>query len=125
MWDITKGTVSAITKIFYDSQARKQVSGVVGSYERTRQAVNSNAVDAFGLLAVISMSLAIVNLFPFLPLDGGHVFWALAEKVRGRAIPYAVMERAGMFGFLLVAFLFIVGLTNDIDRLRGRGFGVP
>ena len=36
---------------------------------------------------MISLSLAIVNLFPFLPLDGGHIFWALAEKVRGRRDP--------------------------------------
>jgi regulator of sigma E protease len=125
MWDITTGTVSAITKIFYDSEARKEVSGVVGSYERTRQAVESSAVQAFGLLAVISMSLAIVNLFPFLPLDGGHVFWALAEKVRRRPIPFEVMERASVFGFLLVMFLFVIGLTNDINTLRGKGFGAP
>ena len=38
---------------------------------------------------MISLSLGVINLFPFLPLDGGHIFWALAEKVRGRAIPSA------------------------------------
>ena len=38
------------------------------------------------LLAIISLSLGVINLFPFLPLDGGHIFWALAEKARGRAI---------------------------------------
>jgi regulator of sigma E protease len=68
--------------------------------------------------------LAIVNLFPFLPLDGGHIFWALAEKVRGRPIPFRVMEQASYVGFVLVILLFVVGLTNDIDRLRGDGFGV-
>lgn len=124
MWNVSKATVSAITKIFYDSEARQQVSGVVGSYETTRQAVSSNGIDALRILAIISLSLAIVNLFPFLPLDGGHVFWALAEKIRGKAIPFSVMERAGIFGFLLVGFLFIIGLTNDIDRLRGEGFGI-
>ena len=125
MWRVTKGTVSAITKIFYDAEARKQVSGVVGSYETTRQAVDSSLTSALTILAIISLSLAIVNLFPFLPLDGGHIFWALAEKVRGRAIPFAVMERAGVFGFLLVAFLFVIGLTNDINTLQGKGFGPP
>jgi regulator of sigma E protease len=64
-----------------------------------------------------------VNLFPFLPLDGGHIFWAVAEKVRGRAIPFSVMERAGVVGFVLVLMLFVIGLSNDIDRLRGAGFG--
>jgi regulator of sigma E protease len=125
MWNVTKGTVSSITKLFYDSEARKNVSGIVGSYETTRQSFQADdIVLALQILAVISLSLAIVNLFPFLPLDGGHIFWALAEKVRGRPIPFRVMEQASYVGFVLVIMLFLVGLTNDIDRLRGEGFGV-
>ncbi|HWH96039.1 MAG TPA: M50 family metallopeptidase [Baekduia sp.] len=125
MWNVTKATVGAITRLFYDSEARKNVSGVVGSYETTRQSFQQdNIVRALQILALISLSLAIVNLFPFLPLDGGHIFWALAEKVRGRPIPFRVMEQASYVGFVLVIMLFAVGLTNDIDRLRGDGFGV-
>src|SRR5581483_9497007 len=95
MWRVTKATVSAIGRLFFSSQARKQVTGVVGSYETTREAFASDTTSALEILAIISLSLAIVNLFPFLPLDGGHVFWALAEKVRGRPIAFEVMERAG------------------------------
>ena len=124
MWDVTTLTVDSITKIFYDSEARDQVSGVVGSYEVTRQSIEFDWVQALTILGIISLSLAIVNLFPFLPLDGGHIFWALAEKVRGKPIPFSVMERASVVGFVLVMFLFVVGLSNDIDRLRGEGFGV-
>lgn len=124
MWNITSATVSTIGRLFYDPRARKEVSGVVGSYETTRQAVNSSVADALMILGIISLSLAVLNLFPFLPLDGGHVFWAVAEKLRGRPIPFAVMERAGVVGFVLVAMLFLIGLTNDIDRLRGEGFGL-
>jgi regulator of sigma E protease len=124
LWRVTKLTVSAIVRIFYDPQARKDVSGVVGSFETTRQAVKFDAIQALSILAIISLSLAVVNLFPFLPLDGGHIFWAVAEKLRGRPIPYRVMERASVVGFMLVAFLFIIGFTNDIDRLRGEGFNV-
>jgi regulator of sigma E protease len=125
MWNVTKATVSAIGRIFYDEQARKEVSGVVGSYETTRQsfAADDTAL-ALQLLALISLSLAVVNLFPFLPLDGGHIFWALAEKVRGRPIPFRLMEQASVVGFVLVLMLFAIGLTNDIDRLRGEGFQV-
>ena len=68
-----------------DSQQRKEISGVVGSYETTRQTIIDDAADAVGILAIISLSLAIVNLFPFLPLDGGHIFWALVELIRRRA----------------------------------------
>jgi regulator of sigma E protease len=124
MWHVTTVTVSAIAKIFYSEKARKQVSGVVGTYEATRQSFQFSTSVAFYLLAIISLSLAIVNLFPFLPLDGGHIFWAVAEKVRRRPIPFSVMERAGVVGFLLVIFLFIVGLSNDISKLQGGGLGI-
>ena len=73
---------------------------------------------------MISLSLGVINLFPFLPLDGGHIFWALAEKVRGRPIAFSVMERAGFIGFALVIGLFFIGFTNDIGRLTGEGFNV-
>jgi regulator of sigma E protease len=124
MWAITKSTVSAITKVFYSEKARKDVSGVVGSYEATRQSFQFDTTRAVLILGIISLSLAVVNLFPFLPLDGGHIFWALAEKLRGRPIPFSIIERASVVGFMLVAFLFIVGLSNDIGRLGGQGFGV-
>jgi regulator of sigma E protease len=124
LWRITRLTTSSIVRIFYDPKARKDVSGVVGSYEATRQSFQFDTVQALSILAIISLSLAVVNLFPFLPLDGGHIFWAVAEKIRGRPIPYRLVERASVVGFMLVAFLFVVGLTNDIDRLRGQGFNV-
>ena len=123
MWTVTKATVTAIGKLFYSAKARKDVHGVVGSYETTRQAINFSAVEALNILALISLSLAIVNLFPFLPLDGGHVFWAVAEKVRGRRIPFEVMERVGAVGFVLILLVFVIGLSNDISTLTGPGFG--
>jgi regulator of sigma E protease len=123
MWLLTRGTVETIAGIF-DAEKREDISGVVGSYETTRQAFTFSTEQALFLLALISLSLGVINLFPFLPLDGGHIFWAVAEKVRGRAIPFSVMERAGFVGFALVIALFMVGLTNDIGRLTGEGFGV-
>jgi regulator of sigma E protease len=121
MWYFTHTTVSTIAQLF-KAEKRKQVSGVVGNYEGVRQEVQTDAVTALYLLAVISLSLGVINLFPFLPLDGGHIFWAVAEKVRGRAIPFWVMERAGFVGFALVLVLFMIGFTNDIGRLTGEGF---
>jgi regulator of sigma E protease len=125
MWNVTTTTVDRIVRLFFDEQARSEVSGVVGSFEVTRQSLEFDTVRAVTVLALISLSLGIINLFPFLPLDGGHIFWALAEKVRGRAISFRVMERASLVGFMLVLFLFYVGLSNDIGRLTsGEGFGV-
>ena len=97
MWEVTSATVTTIAGIF-EAEKRKEISGVVGSYETTRQSIEVSTTQALFLLALISLSLGVINLFPFLPLDGGHIFWALAEKVRGRAIPFSVMERAGLRG---------------------------
>jgi regulator of sigma E protease len=123
MWDVTKRTLSVFSHLF-QARERKQVGSFVGAYEVTRQAVGFSAERALEILALISLSLAIINLFPFLPLDGGHIFWALAEKVRGRAIPFAIMERASVVGFALVIMLFVIGLSNDIGRLQDGGFHV-
>ncbi len=125
MWNVTTLTIESIVKLIYDPEARDEVSGVVGSYEATRQSFEFDTVRAVSVLALISLSLGIINLFPFLPLDGGHIFWAIAEKLRGRAISFRVMERASLVGFVLVMLLFYVGLSNDIGRLTsGEGFGV-
>ena len=120
-WFITEQTLSLPARLINPEQ-RKQISGVVGSYEVTRQTILTQLENVIGILAIISLSLAIVNLFPFLPLDGGHIFWAIVEKVRGRPVPLAVMERAGVVGFMLVILIFLIGLSNDIDRLSGEGF---
>ncbi len=117
-------TLSALSRVFYDAEARKQLSGVVGGYEVTRQSFDFDIVQALSVLAIISLSLALINLLPFLPLDGGHIFWAIAEKLRGRPIAYSVMERSSVIGFVLVLVLFAVGLSNDIGRLQGEGFNI-
>ena len=95
---------------------------MVGSYEVTRQAFEFDNRRALTILALISLSLAVINLFPFLPLDGGHIFWSVVEKIRGRPVPFRIMEQSGVIGFMLVIFLFVVGFTNDIGRLTGDGF---
>jgi regulator of sigma E protease len=122
-WFITKSTLELPARLINPEQ-RKEISGVVGSYEVTRQTILKQVGDVVGILAIISLSLAIVNLFPFLPLDGGHIFWAIVEKVRRKPVSLRVMERAGVVGFMLVILIFLIGLSNDIDRLSGEGFQV-
>jgi regulator of sigma E protease len=122
-WFVTRETIK-LPATLIDTQKRKEISGVVGSYETTRQVIIVDLARVVWILAIISLSLAIINLFPFLPLDGGHIFWAIVEKLRGRPVPFAVMERAGVIGFMLVIGLFAIGLTNDIGRLSNGGFQV-
>ena len=75
--------------------------------------------DYLFLLAFISLSLALLNLLPLLPLDGGHIAFSLVEGVRGRPLARDVYERVSVVGIALVLMLFFVGLTNDIGRLGG------
>ncbi len=117
MWSVTKTTLERVGGIFTSSKDRKELHGIVGVSDVTRQAFSFGVPDALYVLALISLSLAIINLFPFLPLDGGHIFWALAEKIRGRAIPFAVMERASVAGIALVLVVAAIGLSNDVSSL--------
>ena len=69
------------------------------------------------MLGLISLSIALLNLLPFLPLDGGHIVFAIIEGIRGRTVPREVYERVSIVGIGLVLLLFVIGLTNDIGRL--------
>ena len=123
LWYVTTQTAHVFANIF-DAEQRDQISGVVGATEVTQQSFQFDTRQAIGVLAVISLSLGLINLLPFLPLDGGHIFWALVEKIRGRPVPLKIMERSGVIGFALVMILFVIGLENDIGRLTGEGFNV-
>jgi regulator of sigma E protease len=123
LWSVTTTTVSTVVRIF-EPQERKQLHSIVYGYTATQESFATSASQALWVLALISLSLAIINLFPFLPLDGGHVFWAVAEKVRGKRIPFEIMERAGVVGFVLILMIFVIGLTNDISTLSGPGIGL-
>jgi regulator of sigma E protease len=123
MWYVTTRTVSVVARIF-EPQERKQLHSVVYGYTATQESFATSTTQALYVLALISLSLAVINLFPFLPLDGGHVFWALAEKVRRKRIPFEVMERAGLVGFVLILLIFVIGLSNDISTLSGSGINL-
>jgi len=118
LWTVTKDTVSAIVRI-WEPRERKQLHGVVGGYTAVQKSFAESPALALQVLALISLSLGVVNLFPFLPLDGGHIFFALVEGITGRKVPYDVMEQAGAIGTFLILVLFAVGLVNDISTLTG------
>jgi regulator of sigma E protease len=123
MWLITHKTASIFSHIF-ESEQRKQISSVVGISDVGHQVVDYGVFPSLMLLGLVSLSLGLINLLPILPLDGGHIFWSLVEKLRGEPVSMRVMERASIVGFALVAMLFFVGLSNDIGRITGEGFNV-
>jgi regulator of sigma E protease len=116
IWLVAEKTATIFSRIF-DEEQRKQISGIVGVSDAANQTLDRSTTESFLLLAVVSLSLGLINLLPILPLDGGHIFWALVEKLRGRPASLRVIERATMVGFALVLMLMVIGLTNDIGRI--------
>ena len=123
IWEVARGTAHVFTHLF-EEQQRKQVSGVVGISDVGHQVIEKGLERSLLLLALVSLSLGLINLVPILPLDGGHIFWALIEKLRGQPVSLRVIERATMVGFALVLMLMFLGLSNDIGRITGEGFEV-
>jgi len=91
------------------------LAGPVGIIQLSSEAVQGGYY--LMLLALISINLAILNMLPLLPLDGGHVLFSIIERIRGRSISLRAFERISMVGFALFLLLFIVATSNDIGRI--------
>ena len=117
-WEVTKAIGASLGRIVTGS-GRDEVASVVGITAVSSESLEAGFRYYLQVLAFISLSLALLNMLPLLPLDGGHIAFSIAERVRGRAIPREAYERFSMVGIALVLLLFVIGLSNDIDRLRG------
>ena len=117
MWGATTSMVSNLGRAFTSEKVRHELHSVLGITEIAHESVVAGAGYALAFLGFISLILAVINLFPFLPLDGGHILWSVAEKVRGRPISLAAMYRYSSVGIVLLIFLVINGVGNDISRL--------
>jgi regulator of sigma E protease len=100
-------------------QGRRNISSPVGIVQGSSSALHHGFQDYLWVLGLISLSLALLNLLPLLPLDGGHILFSIIEGVRGKAVRREVYERVSAVGIALVLLLFFVGLSNDIGRIGG------
>ena len=117
-WKATSATFTFLPHLFQRG-GRKDVSGPVGIVDVSRQAAGINFALFLQILGLISLSLALLNLLPLLPLDGGHILFSLIEGLRGRAVAREVYERVSAVGIALFLILMFIGLSNDIGRLGG------
>jgi regulator of sigma E protease len=118
-WEVTKAIGHGFARLV-TQEGRRDISSPVGITRVSSQAVEADFRVYLQLLAFISLSLALLNLLPLLPLDGGHIAFSIWEGVRRRAVGREVYERVSVIGIALVLMLFFIGLSND---LGGRGPG--
>ena len=96
---------------------RDEIASPVGIVQGSSDAAKQGAESFLYVLGLISLSIALLNLLPLLPLDGGHIVFAIAEGVRGRTVQREIYEKVSVIGIGIVLLLFFIGLTNDIGRL--------
>jgi regulator of sigma E protease len=115
---VSRDIVSSLTHLVH-KEGRDQISSPVGIVRGSSAAAHEGADTYLWTLGLISLSLALLNLLPLLPLDGGHILLSLLEAVRRRAIPREVYERFSAVGIALVLMLFFIGLSNDVGGIGG------
>ena len=118
-WFVTKAIGDSLGNIVTGS-GRDDIATPVGIVQGSSEVLEDEGVRVFlRILAFISLSLALLNLLPLLPLDGGHIAFSVIEKLRGRALPREAYERFSAVGIAVVLLLFVIGISNDIGRLSG------
>jgi regulator of sigma E protease len=113
---VSKEIVKSLGRLL-TGEGRDEVSSPIGITQASSDAVERGADSYLWVLGLISLSLALLNLLPLLPLDGGHILFTLVEGARGRFVRREIYERVSMVGLALVLLLFFVGLSNDIGKL--------
>jgi regulator of sigma E protease len=112
VWHITTGTVTGLASLVH-SHSGAQVTTGIGIARYSAAALRVSVAWYFQVLAFVSMSLALLNLIPILPLDGGHILFSLIESVRRRAVAREVYERASLIGLTLILVIFIIAFASN------------
>jgi regulator of sigma E protease len=115
-WRVT-GEIGASLGRLVQGDGRDEISSPVGIVQGSSEAAKQGTETFLFVLGLISLSIALLNLLPLLPLDGGHIVFAIAEGVRGRTVRREIYEKVSVVGLGIVLLLFFIGLTNDIGRL--------
>jgi regulator of sigma E protease len=113
----TSLTFSMITKMFSGDVSAKTLVGPVGIAKIAGQSAKSGWRTFFGIMALMSISLAVLNLLPVPMLDGGHVVFILAEIIMGKPVSEGIQSAALQGGLVLVAMMFIFVTFNYLSRL--------
>jgi regulator of sigma E protease len=114
LWHVVTGTGTGIASLF-SSHGRDNLSGPVGIVRVSHSELQVGLTWYLEILAYVSMSLALLNLLPLLPLDGGHILFSLIEGIRRRALAREVYERVSVVGIALILLVMVIAFSNDVS----------
>ena len=118
-WDMSALTLRMLGKMLVGEASLKNLSGPLTIADYAGQSVQLGLAYYLGFLAVVSVSLGVLNLLPLPMLDGGHLMYYLFEGVTGRPVSELWLERLQRGGVAIMLMMMSLALYNDVARLLG------
>jgi regulator of sigma E protease len=116
-WDTSILSLRMMGRMLTGELSWKNLSGPVTIADYAGQSARLGASYYLRFLALISISLGVLNLLPVPVLDGGHLMYYLVEFLRGGPVSERALEIGQQIGFALLALLMAFAFYNDINRL--------
>jgi regulator of sigma E protease len=117
-WTIARTTVLGVAQIIGGHGSADQLRGPAGIAQMTGQVAAFGFLALLNLVAVLSVSIGLANLFPIPLLDGGHLLYYACEAVLGRPLGVRAQEVGFRLGLVLVLGLMLLSTWNDLVRLN-------
>ena len=117
LMNITVKTYGALYEMAIGARSPKDAMGIVGMFFVIKFALTIGFSFVLHIVGIISVSLAIFNLLPVIPLDGGHLFLIGLEKLRGKALSMKADQFIAKTGFTLIIMLALFVFYSDFERI--------
>lgn len=111
--------VKGVQKLITGAIGMENLSGPIGIVDVTSKVANLGLVPLLLLTALLSVNLGVLNLLPIPALDGGHIMFNLYEAIFKKEINEEIMYKLTIGGWVILGFLMLIGVYNDITRLIG------